>query len=324
MTHPAGGVARWRGHGFGLTVEAAAPVPGLTDAAGGTATRTATWVQDTEAREEEAWQREARSLVDYRFLDGRPMMLVEHHPDGRYRVSAPGFGRHLVSPRGDQICSALPTGPGRRWQRLFFAQVLPLAATLQGLDLFHASAVAHAGRAVAFSAPSGTGKTSIAAHLVADGFEFVTDDVLALEISDGTVTAHPGPGFLGVAEVEVRKLSREGRRRLGPRIGRGDKAYFGVTPVAAPVPLAAVCFLARTGAHQLEVVEEAEAGPRELLGSSFLPHVRPPERLLNHLDVCAHIAASVRIVRVGVPDGDARAAAAALAPHVRRLAEGVR
>jgi hypothetical protein len=115
-------------------------------------------------------------------------------------------------------------------------------------------------------------------------------------------------------------MTPEGRRRLGPRVARGEKVYVATAPAATRLPLAAVCFLHRSPARAVAVLREEAPDARELLASSFLPYVRSPERLLTHLDVCARIARDVPVYRIGVPRGDAQPAAAALAPRLRALA----
>ena len=126
-------------------------------------------------------------VLERRRPDGTLVMSVDHDPAVGYHVYAPDNGRHTVSCNGSRIECALPQIAPWRWQRLLFAQVLPLAATLQGLELLHASAIEWGGRCLGFVAPSGTGKTSVAAHIVASGGALVTDDVLALEIKSTDV-----------------------------------------------------------------------------------------------------------------------------------------
>ena len=83
------------------------------------------------------------SVIDRHYADGRLMMSVERADNlGSYRIYAPHHGRHIISSDGTRLYSALPRAPAWRWQRLLFAQVLPLAASLQGLSPLHASAVA--------------------------------------------------------------------------------------------------------------------------------------------------------------------------------------
>ena len=74
----------------------------------------------------------------------------------RGRLSDPRTGvRRAPALRGRPALQCDPEGlPDGGWQRLLIAQVLPFAALLHGLEVFHASAVVHRGRAVAFLGPS--------------------------------------------------------------------------------------------------------------------------------------------------------------------------
>ena len=72
-------------------------------------------------------------------------------------------------PDGSRVRSALPRIASWRWERLLFAQVLPLASALRGRELFHASAVALDGGASRSSGCPAPGKSSVAAHLVSRG-----------------------------------------------------------------------------------------------------------------------------------------------------------
>lgn len=268
-----------------------------------------------------AWRgAESVRVVDFRFEDGRPMLSVDHDPDRGYRIHAPRFGRHLVSPDGAEIRSALPRLAPWRWQRLFYAQVLPLAAALQGLELFHASAVAVDGGVVAFVAESGTGKTSVAAHLVAAGARLVTDDVLALELVSGHVRAFPGPGMTSVDPAEMRSMTAAGRLRLGRPIGRDDKIHLATETVDEPLPLEIVYLLRRGGGEGVQISRRVGPAARSLLASSFLRYVRTPERLLTHLDVCASLARSTPAFDLIVPENvSARDAAARIQAHAAEL-----
>jgi hypothetical protein len=249
-----------------------------------------------------AWRRaDAASVIERRYPSGGLVLSVSRHPELGYRVSALRHGRHLVSTDGARILSVLPAVPPWRWQRLLFAHVLPLAATLRGFELFHASAVALRGRAVGFVAASGTGKTSVAAHLIARGASFVTDDVMALEDRSHEIIVHPGPGMASIQAAELRAMSPQGRRRLGRVIARAGKVYLSLRPVERALPLAAVYYLERGAVDSFCITESQPPDPRLPLSSSFNWYVSTPERLLNHLDTCARIAESARLFTVRVP-----------------------
>jgi hypothetical protein len=242
----------------------------------------------------------ATRVLERRRSDGRLVMAVDHSPQQGYRVYAPRNGRHVVSPDGNRVASALPPIARWRWQRLLFAQVLPLASTLQGLELLHASAVEWQGRTIAFVARAGTGKTSTAAHIVASGGTLLTDDVLALEEIDGVLFGHSGVPTLSVDEAELERMTPEGRKRLGTPMGRADKLVLSVPLATRANRLDALYFLVRTAAGGFEV-ERLDADPVRLLANSFNVYVRTPERIVNQLAIAAHLAETVPVYRVRIP-----------------------
>ena len=73
----------------------------------------------------------------------------------------------------------------------FLGVVMSFWLERQGIPTLHASAVEVAGRAVAFLAMNRGGKTSLAAALMASGHRLLSDDVLAVEVGQGTVRAQP-------------------------------------------------------------------------------------------------------------------------------------
>jgi len=118
-----------------------------------------------------------------------------HHwtlPDGRvwlsfsragesYWLRFPGLSDYLVSPDGHQVWQYPVTGTDTATlEHLFLNQVLPLAQSLQGALVFHASAVTVGTGAVAFLGHSGRGKSTLAASFAANGESFLTDDGLQL------------------------------------------------------------------------------------------------------------------------------------------------
>lgn len=310
----------WHGHAFGVEVESPIPLSFLGQS-GGVSGKQATLELVPPDQLERGWRAAgATVVVDWRFLDGRPMLSVERHETAGYRIWSPGFGRYVVASDGRWIRAALPRGTWK-WQRLFLAQVLPLASTLQGFDLFHASAVELEGRTLAFVAAAGSGKTSVAAHLVAEGASLITDDVLALESLSGRVVAHPGPRLANVDPTEVRAMTPAGRRRLGDVVGRSGKLHFAVAVTPRRTPLGALYYLRRGGgAAALEIKEDDASATQSLLASSFLAYVRSPERLRTHLDVCADVSRYARTFHVTIPASvSAREVASRIRNHARAL-----
>lgn len=306
---------------FGLQLDSSMPILAGRTSEASDGARKATLDQTTSSALARSWRpREALSMMERRAPGGRLIMAVEAHPELGYRVAAPRFGSHVISRDGSQIHSALPSVPEWRWQRLLFAQVLPLAATLQGIELFHANAVALGGRAIGFVAAAGTGKTSVGVHLVSRGATLLTDDVMALEASAAGVLVHPGPWLAGVHATELKAIEREGRGCPGEVLGRSGKLYLSIPTLDHPLPLAALYFLERRGdVDRLQILESRPPDPQLLLSSSFIWYLKSPDFLARHLDVCSRVAQSVSVSRVLIP---ASVGAGAVAAAIERHAAG--
>jgi hypothetical protein len=263
------------------------------------------------------------TLLERLHRDGSLGMRVSRLDDGSYLIEAPGHGRFCVADDGSVVGYDRLAEPSWRWHRPLCAQALPLAATLQGFELLHASAVALGGRAVAFVAASGTGKTSLALALLTRGAALVTDDVLALESTAGGLLAHSGVPLANIAAEQLALLSASARTQLGVPIGRSDKVHVEIANVCAgPLPLGAVFLLERSEAVERLAFERARPpDPRDLLGATFMPHIVTRRRLITQLDTCAEIAEIVPVINLSVP---AKLSAARLAAEVERyVAEAI-
>lgn len=310
----------WYGCAFGVRVAAPEALETLTESLAEAGAPVVSWsrVADPEGLAE-AWSGVGVKRLVGASKDGNPMMSVDVDACGAYLVQAPGYGKHVVSANGLRITSLLCPDAPWNWQRLFVAQALPLAATMRGLEPLHASAVSFDGRAVAISAPSGTGKTSIAMHLVARGAALLTDDVLVVEPMPSGVQAHPGARLLSAHSHELAAVPTAARERLGTVLEIGEKVYLRAQLESEPRSLAAIYRLTREPAGDgLRIIEEAPANPRDLLAMTFLTYVKSRERLIRHLEFASCLAHRTRVFAVRLPpDLSAVRAATLLEQHVR-------
>ncbi len=262
-------------------------------------------------------EREGEAVLERSHADGSLGMRVTRLGDGSYRIDAPGHGRFEVNEDGSRISYDRLADARWRWHRPLCAQALPLAATLQGLELLHASAVGLDGQAVAFSAQSGGGKTSLAFALLARGASLMTDDVLALEPSDHGVLAHPGVPMANVAAEQLELLPVGMRARLGAALAVSDKVHLEIANLApGPLPLGAVIFVRRSERIERLGIERIDPpDPRDLLAATFMPHIVTPARLATQLTTCAALAATVPIFTLSAP---LKVSAADLAAAVER------
>lgn len=250
---------------------------------------------------EAAWPRtSALRLIETRRPDGRLFLAIDHDPRGGYRIEAPEYGTHVVAPDASRWIGAPAPGPAWHWQKLVFAQVLPTIASLHGLELFHASAVAIDGHVYGLIAPSGVGKSSTAAHLVARGARFFTDDVLAVEQVSQQLIAHPGPQFANVHSHDLDAMGPEARSRVGSLLGESDKRHIQPAGVGDPLPLGGLIFLARASGGPAARLETVASVPRLLLASTFAAHVATGGRFERQLAICAAIDRTVALWRVAI------------------------
>jgi hypothetical protein len=242
------------------------------------------------------WEPRCRVPLD---ATGRTLALDAHRQHG-YLVHADGFGSYVIARDGRRVGMAPGPVAAWRWQRLLTAQVLPIAALAQGLDLFHASAVAVEGRVLAITGESGAGKTTLAAQLMLSGAEFVCDDALAIERADGRLIAHCGPPLMNLRESTATLLRPAERRRLGEELGSDESGpRLRVRGSRAALPLGAF-FVLRRGARRsgVRIRRLSPPAPDLLLGAGFGTAIRTSDRLVRWLDVCARIAASTPVYTV--------------------------
>lgn len=111
----------------------------------------------------------------------------------RYRIgSAPsGSGFHVATDDDEPVL--LEDADGLLFH---LDKDLTIALQLQRADLFflHAAVVALDDRAVVLSAPSGTGKSTLALALLENGFDYLSDELAPIDVR--RLTVHPYPHAL--------------------------------------------------------------------------------------------------------------------------------
>jgi hypothetical protein len=241
---------------------------------------------------------QAKRTFESRSVDGRRLITIDHEPRTGHRIWIPGMGRYLISPDGLNVLCAPPRARAGRW-RVLIGQALPLASALRGFEVFHASAVASEGQAIAFVAPSGVGKTSLALQMVLAGAQLLADDVLALQAVEGEIVAHAGAGTANVPREQAAGMSAAELARLGEVIDKTHKLHLAFEADERPVPLSSIYFLKREAGLGHALIERLDPpDPAILLGSTYVSHVRTPRRLIAQLDVCSRIAQTGRLFTV--------------------------
>jgi energy-coupling factor transporter ATP-binding protein EcfA2 len=262
------------------------------------------------------WPGDATRISDERTEDGGVLFQIERCDRG-YRLAGPRHGTAIVSPQASHIYGTPGEGGMGAWQRFLIAQVLPFAAVLRGLEVFHAGAVAVDGGAVALLGPSGAGKTSIAMALCGLGAGFLADDVLSVERDGDRLLGHPGAPVAGIAGEEAERLRGRGSLDSGSVLAADPReAVVRVAPQREPLPLRAIFFLDRRAGEAAAPRFEPVVEPQVLLSATFNLVLLEGSRLEALLDVCS-LAAVGMVERVVVGrETDASSLAEALAERI--------
>jgi hypothetical protein len=324
----AGATTRATALGLSLQLEDALAIPGLqadpapatavvASAAGETTDTASTRVRlDRDGELDRRWRAArsgARRVREQR--DGERLTLSIDEAEAGYLLHAPGYARILVAGDGGEVLCEPECGGSEQWTTLVFAQALPLAATLRGLEVLHASAVAMApgsplaGTAALFSGPQGAGKSSLAAALVRRGARLLADDTVAIAQEDGRLLAHPGAGPLQLRPAERARKRREIAAGQGVEdTAVAEESALGKHRLATPrcdesLPFGALFLLERAGVEEPPIEQIEPIDPFALLATTFNLSVRTPERLTRHLDLAGAIAATGAVFRVRVQPG---------------------
>jgi hypothetical protein len=155
-----------------------------------------------------------------------------------------GSAMFHVSPDAATVLCSVEHPDDVRWQRQLLDTILFSVSFVNGFELLHASAVQFDDRVVAFVAPTGGGKSSIAAELGRRGYRIFCDDVLAIGRSGEAVLCHPGPAVMNLPSSAG--LSASLRASVIARLTGEDELWIALEDTATtPRALCSVYLLDR-------------------------------------------------------------------------------
>jgi hypothetical protein len=298
--------ARWRGHVFGLQIDSSFPLAGCPAGKERTALPARVTLElSSEAQTRAGFDERSRVIGWRRTPAGHPEAPdVLEHPTAGWLVYNPRAGCFRVSRAGDRVLCAPADDVSWRWQRYLLGRVLPFVATLQGLEPWHASAVVLNGAGIALMAPSGVGKTTLAAALILAGARLLADDVIAVWTDGREAVMHPGPPLMSLRTWPRPLFGADELKRLGVVIGRdAGSLRLQVSRVEDPAPLKVLYVLDRTETGHTTIEPQRTPGPNRLIAGTFNFALRDRARLAKMLDAASSIARTARIVAVRIPVG---------------------
>jgi hypothetical protein len=229
---------------------------------------------------------------DHRFVHGA-------QPD---RSGVPAAGTravHHLSP-DSRVLRCAPSDPADpSWWRVVLDSVLFTVALLGGYEALHAGAVATPDGAIAITAATGGGKSTLLTELLRRGSELMADDVLVLESrAPERPLAHPAAPLMTVPAARLPALAEAAHPGTHPETisSLEDELWIAVPVHRGPLPLRALVVLDRRPGVRtaLEKIEDPLA---PLLGS-LLSFPRTPERQRARFELASVLACTTTLWRL--------------------------
>jgi hypothetical protein len=229
-----------------------------------------------------------------------------------------GSDKFLITPDARTVLCSIEHPDDVRWQRQLLDTILFSVSFANGFELLHASAVEVDAGVVAFVAPSGGGKSSLAAELCRRGYRIFCDDVLAIAPGSDGLVCHPGPAVMSVPSGDDLPMLL-GANVLA-RSTDEDELWVELERAAtAPRPLSAVYLLDRC-ADRRRVSKVRAPTVLDLLPHAIsLPH--GADRARSRFELFGSLAEQIPIFRL---TADPTASAAALADLVQASLDDAR
>jgi hypothetical protein len=237
---------------------------------------------------------ESASFHEWIFPDGTVWTRFYRIGSG-YFLRFPDLADFEVSADGRAVSSwPFPGISEETIRHLYLNQVLPLALSLQGKRVFHASAVEAPTGALVFLGESGRGKSTLAASFALAGHRFLTDDALLLEPRAGGYAVQPSHPSIRLWDDSKDKLVGDDAN-LAPSVQYTSKARLlsgdALAFCSDERMLRRMYFL---GAGDTDQVSFAPITPGEalmgLVGNSFLLDIEGRESLSAHFNQVAELA----------------------------------
>lgn len=217
-------------------------------------------------------------------------------------MDVPRVGRFLVRNGREMIVEPCPGAPDGDVRAYLLGSAMGALLQQRGLLPLHASAVAVDGRAVAFIAPAGSGKSTIAMHLQHRGHRVICDDICAVEVADGVARLRPGLRNLKLWRASLGAIART-PDGLEPVLADMDKYRV---PVDAPAEdrvfdLAAVVLLGWGEEPAIAPLPGAEAVGALIANTFRGQFVAPMGRQAAHWRQCLDLFNAVGVHRLVRP-----------------------
>jgi hypothetical protein len=183
-------------------------------------------------------------------LPGSFRLLFAHletpdaNPQVRMEIRSGPIGERVLVEDGRERLRTID--PAEVIGALFVAVLERTRHDLRWFALIHGAALGHRGAGLALAGPSGSGKSTLAAGLIAQGYDFLADDLVALSEPDGAIVPWPLPLSIKQGSIKVVGAHHPQLAQAPSYRTKGVEARMLLAPPAAwnadPVPLRRLVF----------------------------------------------------------------------------------
>lgn len=289
---------------YGLALSASFPLPGMTPRRLDRALPSIELVLETPAELEAAWSGAVGQSPWRGQLGDGQVLRVEWGREGDLRFAYGDRAHFRLAPTRERLGCAPRDVAGFDWQRVLMNRILPNVSIAHGNEALHACALETELGVVAIAAPSGTGKSTLAAELMRRGRPLFADDVLVLSRAGGVVEAQAATPHMNIS-ADAGDPSDLGET-LADLAGESWLAVHGAT--SGSRRLAAVVILER--GPGLAVATEPLHGTPLVLAPYMLGLPDDEGRDATRFALYADLAESARLIGLSGGPGDRPAALA--------------
>ena len=172
-------------------------------------------------------------------------VLTPYTTADEYRFHIPEAGDYWVHHGREIIVTPAPDAGAREVRLFLLGSAWGARCYQRGILALHSSVVQAGDHAIAFCGETGSGKSSVAAWLIARGYRLVSDDLCRCEVADEKARVYPSAPRLKLWHdaLDVMGWSEEGLERDHFRMDKFHKDLTGFWKPVRSAPLRAIYLL---------------------------------------------------------------------------------
>lgn len=241
---------------------------------------------------------EGEADVNIRF--GKVNDVISRQQESRKTIVGgfPEIGDFLIRDGREIIIEPLEGVDDSLLRTVILGGVLCVLLRQRGLLVIHASCININNKGVAFMGGSGWGKSTLATAFHIQGYDVLTDDVLAIKIEKNQAVVFPSYPQFKLCPDAATSLGQDTQNLLPVSQNSFKVAYqFHKGFQANPIPLQQIYVLDKGNEHKISNLKPQETFVQLVRHTRAMKLVSEQEFLAEHLHFCSEMMKNVRFCR---------------------------